>query len=215
MPSPTPLRAPEQDILLHRLGMSLPTMEGWCSPEKATRLFELVLQHRPERSLELGVFGARSFLPLACGHWYNGTGKIIGVDPWEVAYTLQGENAPDNDSWWQALDLWKIYEGAQEVMDRSVPKAYWAFSHTSSAHFASQSAQEPTFDLLHQDSNHSELISLEELTLFRPLMRPGALWIMDDADWPTLQKVQQEMVDTHGFTLIEDHTQWRVYQVPR
>ena len=44
----------------------------------------------------------------------------------------------------------------------------------------------------------------------------GAIWVLDDADWPSVQKVQAQM-RAHGFRLLETHDEghWKVYEVPR
>lgn len=54
-------------------------MEGWCSKEKAQKLFQLVLETDSQRSIELGVFGGRSLVPLGYGHKTKGSGFVIGI----------------------------------------------------------------------------------------------------------------------------------------
>lgn len=195
---------------------TLTPMEGWClnQPGKADRLYDLVHAARSLVTVELGVFGGQSFYPLAWAHAVMGTGYAIGLDPWQAAAATEGTNDPENDRWWRELDLEQIYLGALAVMQKDIPQRYWQFLRTHSlagpGYF-----EDGEITLLHQDSNHSEEVSCAELEAWLPKMAPGALWIMDDTDWPTLQVVQYQAKTRYGMTLIEDHRTWRVWQVPQ
>jgi hypothetical protein len=68
-----------------------------------------------------------------------------------------------------------------------------------------------TVDLLHQDSNHAEEITCEEVELWAPKIRRGGYWIFDDTDWVTTQKAQAMLVHL-GFEEIEDRVTWKVYR---
>src|SRR5271155_2865720 len=41
-------------------------LEGWCSDLKATTLVDLVLKVRPQVIVEIGVWGGKSLVPMAC-----------------------------------------------------------------------------------------------------------------------------------------------------
>lgn len=197
------------------IATEIPRLPGWCSHSKAQRLFELVCRERPVRSIELGVFGGRSMLPMALAHWHLNLGTVVGVDPWTNAAALEGTNSPENDKWWGEVQIENCRLLALGMLERVVPLPYWTISRRTSAEHASDPMNNPIkYGVLHQDSNHSEEISCAELAAYRPLVQPGALWIMDDVQWPTLQKVQRLMVDEYGFRLLEDHEDWRVYRVP-
>ncbi len=53
-------------------------------------------------------------------------------------------------------------------------------------------------------------------------MMPGALWIMDDTNWPSLQETRQIVQSQYGAVLMEQHdihsesklACWEVYQLP-
>ncbi len=204
-----------QDQCAITLAQTIPTLPGWCSHSKAQRLLELVVREKPLRSIELGVFGGRSFLALALGQWTVGHGKAIGVDPWTVAAALEGTNSPENDAWWGALDIGAVQQQAFDMMTRVVPPQWWEFSCRPSLEHARDLSVNPIkYGLIHQDSNHSAEISCAELEAYLPLCYPGALWVMDDVQWPTLQKVQGLMLE-QGFVLEEDFGDWRAYRVPR
>ena len=68
-----------------------------------------------------------------------------------------------------------------------------------------------SIDLLHQDSNHSEEVSVAEVRAWLPKLKPGGWWISDDTDWPTM-RVAQWLLREGGCERVEDHTQWAIYR---
>lgn len=194
---------------------------GWCTPQKAVRLAELVVHTKALISVELGVFGARGSLALAEGHRLLGMGYVTGIDPWDNVAPIEGTNDLINDEWWGKLDMEGIYRAAFDTMNKHAVLPHWQLlrlhSRDGVGYFADGS-----IDLLHQDSNHSPEVSQEELRLWIPKMKPGALWVMDDTNWPSLQETQTILTGTYGAELKEDHDihsasgigGWRVYQLP-
>jgi hypothetical protein len=71
-----------------------------------------------------------------------------------------------------------------------------------------------TVNVLHQDSNHSEEITCEEVELWASKIRLGGYWIFDDTNWATTQKAQKNL-ELLGFLMIEDHKTWKVYRKVR
>ena len=188
-------------------------LPGWCSPEKAVRLADLVLHAKPMISVDLGVFGARSTLALAEGHRFAGVGYVTGVDPWATEAALEGTNDQSNVDWWSNLDLEKIYRGAMQTMCNQAVLPHWQMlrlkSKDAAGHFSDGS-----IGLLHQDSNHSPEVSQEELRLWMPKMMPGAIWLMDDVNWESLKETQVILQDQYGAVLQEHHTDWAVFSLP-
>jgi hypothetical protein len=70
---------------------------------------------------------------------------------------------------------------------------------------------ERSVSVLHQDGNHSERVSDEEVIRWAPKIRRGGYWIADDTRWTSTQRAQQRLIEL-GFSLIEDHGDWRVYR---
>lgn len=188
-------------------------LPGWCYPEKAVRLADLIMHTGAMISVDLGVFGARSTLALAEGHRALGYGYVTGIDPWTAAAALEGTNDLVNEEWWSKLDLEAIYRAAMSTMCKHAVLPHWQMLRVHSrdgiGYFSDGS-----IGLLHQDSNHSPEVSQEELTLWIPKMATGAIWVMDDTNWPSLQETQQILMTTYGAILREDHTNWAVYQLP-
>lgn len=188
----------------------LPTLPGWCTPEKGKRM--AAFARGASLCVELGVFGGRSLVSIALAlrdqPSYNG--RVDGIDPFTKEAALEGTNDPANDQWWAKLDYEDIARTAQETLYRLRLVQY--------AHLVRMCSREVvrfygngTIDLLHQDSNHSEEVSCLEVALWAPKLRSGGRWIFDDTDWPTTKKAQGSL-EALGFDELEDHGGWKVYR---
>lgn len=174
-------------------------MEGWCTPEKAFVLIDLVMQHKPNLSCELGIFGGKSILALGLAIKQERCGTIIGIDPWEVGPALEGEVGKENAEWWAKLDMEKIYTFFINVMVKNELTNECRWIRTT-AERGVRLFDNETVNLLHQDSNHSELVSCRQVELWRPKMAKDSLWILDDSDWETQSKAV-ELIQKSGFRI--------------
>jgi hypothetical protein len=57
--------ADREDFLKDQVCNLLPSLEGWCSREKALNFIELVLEMEPDVCVEIGAFGGASVFPVA------------------------------------------------------------------------------------------------------------------------------------------------------
>lgn len=188
----------------------LPNLPGWCTPEKGKRLAELA--RGAGLCVELGVFGGRSLVAIALTLRIQGYGRADGIDPYTPTAALEGANDPANDDWWSRLDYEAIARAAQEVLYRlELVQCTRLIRMTSCEVFGFY--KDGTIDLLHQDSNHSEEITCEEVTCWAPKIRSGGHWIFDDTNWPTTQKAQKRLLEL-GFVELENHESWKVYKKP-
>lgn len=190
---------------------SIFTMNGWCTKEKASRLYDLVLSAKPATVVELGVFAGRSFIPMALGLKHNQQGTITGVDPW--AKTASTENYDPNDPnfiWWNSLDHEMILNCFKDSLKHYDVELFSSYIRSTSSE-ALQSFADGSIDILHQDGNHSEETSCKEIDMYAPKLRVDGYWIMDDTDWESTSKAQK-LIIKKGFILLEDHTSWRIYK---
>ena len=194
------------------ISRELPAMLGWCSAEKARRLSALARDQ--QFCVELGVFGGRSLIAIALGlrDGRNECARVDGIDPFTPAAALEGTNDPANNDWWQKIDYEAVARSAQEALYRL--DLVWC------AHIIRMRSRDVvgfygdgTVDLLHQDSNHSEEVSCEEVSAWAPKIRSGGYWVFDDTDWPTTKKAQLAL-EARGFSEIEDNGSWKVYRKP-
>jgi len=186
------------------------SLPGWCTPEKARRLVELVLAERPINCVELGVFGGRSFIPIALALKHNGCGFIDGIDPYTVDAANEGLNDRANVEYWSRMPMQEIGKGAQKAIEEfgveGVATLTWKRSHDVVADYADGS-----LDLLHQDSNHSEEVSVAEVRAWLPKLRAGGWWVFDDSDWATTQAAQF-LLRENGCVKVEDRRYWAIYR---
>lgn len=196
------------------LNMELPEsifqMHGWCTKEKATRLHQLVKERKPDVTVELGVFGGRSLIPMALAHKNLSHGICYGIDPWKNCSSVQNYDVNDpNYQWWNNLDHEMIYKSYLAALQHygvyDIVKTYRDESKNVVDMF-----QVESIDILHQDGNHSEETSTEEVLLYTPKIKKGGYWIMDDTDWDSTTKAQSTLLEK-GFILIEDHTSWKLF----
>jgi hypothetical protein len=186
------------------------SLEGWCDLSKANIIAELTreveLEHGKCLALEIGVYGARSLVALG---WYlKAPSHVFGVDPYTVEASLESEQVKENREWWANLDHEKIKQGAfegirekQDVISLLVMKSKEAC----------ELFDDCCFDVIHQDGNHSEEISCQEVEMWTDKLRDGGWWIMDDVNWKSTGKAQELLV-TKGFVEIEHHGTWALYQ---
>jgi hypothetical protein len=194
-----------------RISAANPVMEGWCELDKALVLANLVESKRPKLSVELGIFGGRSIIPIAMALKQYQSGIVFGIDPWTVEAALEGSNDPKNDDWWKNnVNLEQIYiRFIHEVLKYEVSKeCRWIRCRSQEA---VSFFKDGSIDLFHQDSNHSEEVSCGEVELWHPKLSRKAIWILDDTDWATQARAIQK-IKSLGFNLIQDAVKYQVYE---
>lgn len=187
----------------------LPTMPGWCTPEKGKRMAWYA--RGAELCVELGVFGGRSLVALALTLADQGFGRADGIDPFTASASLEGSNDPANDEWWSKLNYEDIARSARETLQRLNLSPNYAQIIRMRSRDVVGLYEDGSIDVLHQDSNHSEEVSSEEVELWTPKMAPEGYWIFDDTNWPTTKKAQNALMGL-GFVELEDHGDWKVYR---
>lgn len=186
------------------------SLEGWCDSVKANTLAKLTHDVEKEKgkcmALEIGVYGARSLVAL--GWELKAPSHVFGVDPYTVEASLESEEGKENREWWSQLDYEKIKKGAfegirekQDVISLLVMKS----------REACELFENYCFDVIHQDGNHSEDISCEEVEMWSKKLKVRGWWIMDDVNWKSTERAQQ-LLTTKGFIQTEHHGGWAVYQ---
>lgn len=96
--------------LFQQIAEVQPKLPGWCSPEKAATLAALVIAQRPNVSLEIGIYGGSSFIPLALAHKAIGKGVVVGIEPWDKAAAIAAQTTNEDREWWANQDLEGIYQ---------------------------------------------------------------------------------------------------------
>lgn len=154
-------------------------LEGWCSDLKATTLIDLVLKTKPEIIVEIGVWGGKSLVPMACALKANGKGTIFGIDPWSSFASTDEVKEEANHNFWARAD--------HEWIMRGLMNSIKQFDLSNQVLLIRNSSENAPIisdiDILHIDGNHSEKASYMDVTKWVPLVKTGGWIIFDDITW--------------------------------
>lgn len=170
-------------------------VEGWCSNEKMNMLMDLVIKHKPEVVVEIGVFGGASILPIAKSLKLNQKGKVYAIDPWKNSDCLVGQDTP-NKQWWSTVDLGYVYRSYKQMIKRNKLEDYVVTLKATSEMVKDQFEE---IDILHIDGNHSEEAVTKDVDNYFPKVKKGGYIICDDALWvingkPSTAKAYKSML---------------------
>lgn len=163
---------------------------GWCTPEKAEAMADLILQEAPLLCVEIGVFGGRSLVAqaLALRELEGKTGHhglVWGIDPWTTDAALEGENGNENDEWWAKQNLAQIRNGLLGAIDDN---DLWPWTRIAISKSADLDQSFWDIDILHIDGNHSEECSTTDVKIWLPAVKEGGYIWFDDTNWKSTSK---------------------------
>lgn len=188
-------------------------LTGWCTERKASVLIDIVLKTRPKKILEIGVYGGKSVVPMACALQALGEGIIYGIDPWDNNAAIQWVMNEDNLRYWALVDLQSIKRGLMMKIRQFYLEDQIVLLETTSE--AAEPIQD--IDILHIDGNHSDITSYFDVTKWVPFVKSGGWIILDDMTWYengvfTTARAA-EWLDTHCKKLAEfkDDSVWGIW----
>jgi cephalosporin hydroxylase len=192
------------DALKQEVLRILPTLEGWCSKEKAIAFIDLVLEIKPQTCVEIGVFGGSSLFPVASVLKYLGSGTIIGIDPWDKIECIQHFD-PIEDAlhlkWWGSLNINYIYQSYNNMIRRQKLEDFVETIRATSEQ-AAESIEE--IDILYLDGNHSEFCSLQDVKLYLPKVKQGGYIWMNDTLWKERQDAVELLTESSDVVRLID-----------
>lgn len=164
-------------IVLNRIDALLPTLKhGWCSMEKAGHLAATIFALRPSVVVEIGVWGGRSLLPMAMALKATGQGQMIGIDPWEPAESVKGQEG-EHLAWWRSVDHELVHGYFMEHL-RSLK-----LDNVLIHRLRSDDVEPPeSIGVLHIDGNHGEQM-IRDVYRFASRVQPGGFCFCDDLGW--------------------------------
>ncbi len=164
--------------LFDTIATAQPALQGWCSEEKAATLASIIVSMRPSVSLEIGVFGGSSLLPIALAHKQVGKGLVVGVDPWDRATAVAAQVDQESREWWDKLDYEGLFNGVREMVERHGLKDYCRLVRKKS----SLIDVPPGIGLLHIDGAHNDE-AVRDVVRFCQHVEVGGYTVMDDLNW--------------------------------
>ncbi len=159
-----------------------PLVHGWCCLDKAKKLADCVTEHKPQLCVEIGVFGGASLLPQALALQANGSGKIVGIDPWSTDAALEEMSQPENISWWGKVNLLQMYQHCKDHVAQLKLQDHVLLVRDKAENVVGSFA-DGSIDLLHIDGNHSEALSYKDAVLYLPKVASGGTIFFDDVHW--------------------------------
>lgn len=154
-------------------------LHGWCAPEKASFLIDIVMRTKPKVVVEIGVWGGKSLIPMARALKENNGGIIYGIDPWLSSESVQWITEEANRNFWDHANHEWVYQHLLE-------KLTLFDLHNQVRIIRATSEAAPLIygiDVLHIDGNHSDHTSYFDVTKWVPLMNSGGWIIFDDMKW--------------------------------
>lgn len=150
---------------------------GWCDGKKAVTLGAIVMALRPDVTVEIGVFGGRSAIPIALAHKEVGWGKLLAIDPWSAEASVEGYGEADS-KWWSKLDHERIYNFFTRQVSLHSVEDYIQIIRAKS-----DDVPPPTsIGLLHIDGQHTDQAGRDVARFATHVIR-GGIVVMDDISW--------------------------------
>lgn len=178
-------------------------IHGWCLKEKALKMIDYIKPN--DICVELGVFGGKSLLPIS----FITNNSVFGIDAWEKNASLEGSNAKENDEWWGKIDYNEMYNYTLNLFNK------YKCKHVKLLRMKSSDAiinfENDSIDFLHQDSNHSEEISCNEVELYHKKVKINGIWVFDDTNWETTKKAR-DLLLTYGYEELYDSGEFKIYR---
>ncbi len=203
---------PKVEELQNRVVTILPSLEGWCTKEKALALVDLVLEVKPKVCVDIGVFGGGSLFPIASALKVLGKGIVIGIDPWDKVECLKYLD-PIADiahlSWWGNLDMNYVYLSYLSMLKRFGLENYCLTMKTTSEK-AITSIE--TIDILHIDGNHSESGFALDVFLYLPKVRSGGYILLNDSLWQQAQQAVDLLLEACDVVKLIDNGNCIIFQ---
>lgn len=190
------------------LKLLIPSLHGWGTLEDAYFLYDLTVKHKPKIAVEIGIWGGRTFLPVAMAMKENGFGKAIGIDPWDANVSAEGQTTIADYEWWSVQPHETVYQHFLDHMRKVKVESFCDIRRAKS-----DDVEPPKdIDLLHIDGNHGPQV-IKDVERFAPNVRIGGFCLMDDVKWSggNVEKGEQ-MLKGMGFHAAQPLGEGCLYQ---
>lgn len=162
---------------------------GWCSVHKMENMWRemhAVIDAKKTGegivAIELGVFGARSMIPVAHLMKERGMiGTLYGIDPWAKQEAIRGYEG-ENERWWSAIDLPETLKQAHILVKHYELHDHITFLTTTSDR-AAVLFKDQEIDFFHCDAQHTFEQFRKDVDNYVPQVRKGCPIIVDDVGW--------------------------------
>lgn len=161
---------------------------GWCSPEKALLMMDIIKENKCRCCVEIGVFSGKSLFPIARALQYNGVGTVVAIDAWDPSEATKGFRPSDpNYVWWSQLDYKYFYNQTVACINNNRLERFCAIVKRPS-HYAACLFATGTIDFIHMDGNHNEDYSFQDISEYFPKVKDGGYILLNDPNWYSMKR---------------------------
>jgi predicted O-methyltransferase YrrM len=158
---------------------SMHQMWGFCTEMQAMVLAHLILEYQLQRVVEIGVWGGKSLIPMACAVASLKEGMVYGIDPWSnEESTFEMEEGSSKNFWGSVNHEAYLQHLMGKIEEFGLDEFVTIIRETS--------AKAPIIkeiDLLHIDGNHNEITSFIDVIKWVPHVKSGGWVVFDDIGW--------------------------------
>lgn len=163
--------------LFSEIATVVPTINGWCSVDKATLLASIIVATRPKVVCEVGIFAGKSAVPMALALKHVGTGKLTAIDAWSNELAVKDE-VKQHAEWWGKVDMDAIYNEFIKHLDMHGLNAFVEVFRGNSSKVTPPSE----IGLLHVDGSHTDK-AIDDVERYASNVIKGGFVVMDDCGW--------------------------------
>lgn len=196
----------EIQVLKQQVLNTLPSLEGWCSKEKALSFIDMVLTEKPKIWVEIGVFGGSSLFPVLSAFKFLGYGTAIAIDAWDKIECIRYFD-PVRDKvdlkWWGNLNINQIHDSFQTMLKQHNLNKYCKVLRLTSETASKEVVEQ--IDVLYIDGNHSEIVSSLDVELYLPKVRSGGYVWINDSLWSSRQKAVELVAEVCDYASVIDN----------
>jgi hypothetical protein len=151
---------------------------GWTSATKGQIMASMIVALRPEISVEIGVYAGKGLVSMALAHAAIQFGTAIGIDPYNMRDSLEGQTNPADRKFWEECNYDAMLQLCQSTL-----AAFDCAKHAQLVVQRSDRAPVPQrCGLLRIDGNHGDM-AVRDVVRWSPCVQPGGFLFVDDLEW--------------------------------
>jgi hypothetical protein len=191
-----------------KLEQLIPTLDGWCTPQRAIEIASFIIATKPQTSCLVGVWGGRDTFAAALAHKFNGKGKVLAIDPWKAKDSVVGQTGVDAE-WWAKQDIHDLVYGRFIASMHSLGLN----DYIDVRRQRSDEVEAPiAIGFLAIDGNHGDQ-AIHDVHRYAPKVVAGGVVYADDIGWSggSVAKAVQDLMQL-GFRHLYDRDTGAFFQ---
>lgn len=157
---------------------------------KALTMALFIKSRNIKLSAEIGVYRGRSLFPQAIAHKLFSGGTVYGIDPYDNGAAVQHDRKDISDilkEFADKTDFESIYRNVLTLLHQFSLDKNAAVIRKRSADATDFFTRDNQIGLIHIDGNHDTKFVVADVNDYFPLLRDGAVIILDDISWDSVK----------------------------